>query len=501
MSEEIKAVAYYRMSSDRQETSIADQRTAVKQFAADNGYHIIREYLDEGISGWKAEQRKGFQQLIADADSGDFQAVLCWDQDRFSRFPVLEANHYWYLLDRAGVHLCTVAQGRLNFEDLGEWLKASVVQHGKAEFIRDLARNTARGLRTRKLAGQWIGGIPFGYRLNSDRRLEFGDPSDVALVRRIFDLRARGYGLHRIAKQLNADEITTPRGSTWHAKSVRAVLLRPAYRGHTVIGLHSRAKYERVAPKPVTIPNTHEPIIDEATWNAVERMPKLGANSRNGSEGAPLSGLLTCGRCGSPMHAATIHRSKYYLCSRYHAGQGCGHCHVERDSLLSAITAKLRAKVLLGSPERLERAIQKRLERRTPAADHSAARRKLATLDRQIERAAARLLTVDDSIVPDLEQSLVELKRRREQLASTVAPATKPQASAKQIAAKIWELDRILCEASPTELRAALRRIISRIVLDFEPAGQTGRGKRYQFAGGMIQLLSQEGKRPSSSPR
>ena len=150
----INAAAYYRMSSDKQEASIGDQRTAVQEFAVANGYRIVREYLDEGISGWKSEQRKGFQKLIEDANGGEFQAVLCWDQDRFSRFPVLEANHYWYLLDRAGVHISTVAQGRLNFLDLGEWLKASVVQHGKAEYVRDLARNTTRGLRKRKLAGQ-----------------------------------------------------------------------------------------------------------------------------------------------------------------------------------------------------------------------------------------------------------------------------------------------------------------------------------------------------------
>ncbi len=171
MNKEIKAVAYYRMSSDKQEASIDDQRTAVAEYAASNGYKIIREYRDEGISGWKSEQRKGFQRLIADAEHGDFQAVLCWDQDRFSRFPLLEANHYWYLLDRAGVRLVTVAQGPLDFASLAGWLQASVTQHGKSEYVKDLARNTARGLRRRKLAGQWTGGVPLGYRMNGRRTL------------------------------------------------------------------------------------------------------------------------------------------------------------------------------------------------------------------------------------------------------------------------------------------------------------------------------------------
>src|SRR6476620_4297378 len=43
-SEQIKAVAYYRMSSDKKEASIDDQRTAVEKFAASNGYEIARQY-------------------------------------------------------------------------------------------------------------------------------------------------------------------------------------------------------------------------------------------------------------------------------------------------------------------------------------------------------------------------------------------------------------------------------------------------------------------------
>lgn len=135
------------MSSDTQETSIGDQRLAVEQYAAANGYTIVHEYADRGISGWKSKEQLAFQELIGAASGGAFKAVLCWDQDRFSRFDPLEANHYWYLLDRAGVLLATVAQGKLDWHDLGGWLSASVMQHDKAQYVRDLARNVARGQR------------------------------------------------------------------------------------------------------------------------------------------------------------------------------------------------------------------------------------------------------------------------------------------------------------------------------------------------------------------
>lgn len=55
-------------------------------------YTIVREYLDEGFSGDATEKRLQFQQMIAEAADGDFEVVLCWDQDRFGRFDSLEAG-------------------------------------------------------------------------------------------------------------------------------------------------------------------------------------------------------------------------------------------------------------------------------------------------------------------------------------------------------------------------------------------------------------------------
>ena len=94
MSHATQAVTYYRMSRDRQETSIADQQKAVHAYAAKHGYQIVREYKDEGISGDATEKRVEFQKMIRDAgERKDFAVVLCWDQDRFGRFDPLEAGY------------------------------------------------------------------------------------------------------------------------------------------------------------------------------------------------------------------------------------------------------------------------------------------------------------------------------------------------------------------------------------------------------------------------
>ena len=135
-AEAIPAVAYYRMSTDRQDTSIASQRNEVEQYAAKHGYTIVREYKDEGISGDATDKRRGFLRMIADAnDRGDFEAILCWDQDRFGRFHSLEAGYWIHPLMKAGIHLATIAQGRIAWDEFTGRLMFAIQQEGKNQFL------------------------------------------------------------------------------------------------------------------------------------------------------------------------------------------------------------------------------------------------------------------------------------------------------------------------------------------------------------------------------
>ncbi len=70
------AVAYVRMSSDKQEASPNQQREEIIKLAKREGYRIIRWYTDKAISGDATEKRVQFQQMIQDAEAGEFAAVL-----------------------------------------------------------------------------------------------------------------------------------------------------------------------------------------------------------------------------------------------------------------------------------------------------------------------------------------------------------------------------------------------------------------------------------------
>jgi DNA invertase Pin-like site-specific DNA recombinase len=123
----VPAVAYLRMSDKKQDKSIPAQKDEIEKYAAANGYQILHWYRDDGISGAETIKRAGFQSLILAAQQGrDFEVIIVWDQDRFSRFDPMEANYYWYILRQAGGGMWPISTSRSSMR-LGSPSKGSAI--------------------------------------------------------------------------------------------------------------------------------------------------------------------------------------------------------------------------------------------------------------------------------------------------------------------------------------------------------------------------------------
>ncbi len=102
----IPAAQYLRMSTDRQEYSLANQQAAIAEYAALHGFQVIETYADPGKSGVVLKRRLGLMQLLADVAGGQgaFKAVLVYDVSRWGRFQDNdEAAHYEFICKRSGV--------------------------------------------------------------------------------------------------------------------------------------------------------------------------------------------------------------------------------------------------------------------------------------------------------------------------------------------------------------------------------------------------------------
>jgi site-specific DNA recombinase len=215
----MKVAMYARYSSDNQrDASIADQLRVCREFAARQGWSVVREFTDHAISG-ATLLRSGFQGLMRDALSGQFDVVLAEALDRFSRDQEDTAGLF-KRLTFAGVNIVTLAEGDITHLHVG--LKGTM----NALFLKDLADKTRRGLRGRVELGKSGGGLCYGYRVarathegagSGDREIV---PSEAEVIRRIFRDYAAGVSPKALAKQLNAERCPGPGGASWNPSTV-----------------------------------------------------------------------------------------------------------------------------------------------------------------------------------------------------------------------------------------------------------------------------------------
>lgn len=125
-----KIVIYARCSSDRQtEQSIEGQLRVCREYAERNDYVVIREYIDRAISG-TTDNRPEFLRMIEDSKRRDFEFVLVYQLDRFSRSRYDSAN-YKMKLKKNGVR---VLSARENISDDASGILMESVLEGMAEY-------------------------------------------------------------------------------------------------------------------------------------------------------------------------------------------------------------------------------------------------------------------------------------------------------------------------------------------------------------------------------
>ena len=526
MKKLIPAAAYLRMSTDKQDKSIADQLTEVKKLAEKLGYEIIRwkEYVDEGISGW-SESRTGFQKLIHDVQTiRDFEAVLLWSQDRFSRLDILDAATYWKILRDAEVKMITVCEGERSFTDLQGVLMACISQHGASDYLKKLAISSSRGVKSAAREGYWAGGkVPFGYQVvpdsvNPKRKRLAIDENSAGYVREAFQRVLRSdCSLRAIAEWLNSCGLKTSRGNPWSGSALARLFANEAYLGTLIHGKTCCGKHVRViageyvhinkrGSKPVkqkkadciVTENAHPQVIDKATFDLVQaKLSRRAANQRKPrTKCSPLSGLLYCGHCGKKMGATTAKTSKagrvsrgYACISRNEPGgatkEEC-RCRLSMERVIDEVIARIESEHLSDSMlTKYRNAISSYLLGRRQERDKTSASNKKALEDviKKLSKAEERLLETPDDMLPALYRQIRILQEKRQQIeadsAASIGAATVSEAAvaaeANSLVATMKRLREDVRNDDPAVVRAAIEAIVDRIEVWSKPVAESDR--------------------------
>ena len=335
-------------------------------YATRHGWSVADEhiYVDDGISGAEFERRPAPPRLLnALKPRPPFQALLITDRDRIGREQI-ETGYILKQVIRAGVQVieCKGADGHEITLGSPTDKVIMAVEDFAAEVEREKARQRTHDALLRKArAGQVPGGRVYGYD-NRDVVQHGGDgrrvrshverainPAQAAVVRRIFELCAQGFGVKRIAHTLNADGASAPipgrpgRPRGWAPSSVREILYRPLYRGEIVWNRTRRrdawgVKHQSDRPPDdwVRVSAPHLRIVsDDLRHAAHARLTASQASYLQGTGGARwerppsgiaskclLTGFACCAGCGGSLHVRSrshgAHRAYFYGCQTYH---------------------------------------------------------------------------------------------------------------------------------------------------------------------------------------
>ena len=442
-NEKITAL-YERLSRDdfgkdddqqRESNSISNQKAMLEEFAARQGFTNIVHFTDDGISG-TCFDRPGFLAMMKEVEAGNVEYLCIKDMSRMGR-DYLKVGQIMEILRQRGVRLIAINDGVDSARGDDDFTPFRNIMN--EYYARDTSRKIRSTFQSKGKSGKHLTGtVIYGYLWNEARDQWLVDPEAADVVKRIFAMTIDGYGPYQIASKLKSEKVLIPsaylaqhgegvnKNKTfkdvygWGSSTICNILEKREYLGHTInfkTRKHFKDKKSHYVPEDewTIFENTHEAIIDQQTFDLVQ---KIRGNVRRYPDGwgeaAPLTGLLYCADCGGKMYVHRTNNGKrisQYTCSQYSkvpVGKLCTTQHrINEDVVLSLVSEMLKAIAEYAKHDRAEfvRVVQE-AQSSQQTAEVRKQRTRLATAKQRVSELEVLLCKIyEDNILGKLSDS------------------------------------------------------------------------------------------------
>ena len=442
-NEKITAL-YERLSRDdfgkdddqqRESNSISNQKAMLEEFAARQGFTNIVHFTDDGISG-TCFDRPGFLAMMKEVEAGNVEYLCIKDMSRMGR-DYLKVGQIMEILRQRGVRLIAINDGVDSARGDDDFTPFRNIMN--EYYARDTSRKIRSTFQSKGKSGKHLTGtVIYGYLWNEARDQWLVDPEAADVVKRIFAMTIDGYGPYQIASKLKEEKVLIPsaylaqhgegvnKNKTfkdvygWGSSTICNILEKREYLGHTInfkTRKHFKDKKSHYVPEDewTIFENTHEAIIDQQTFDLVQ---KIRGNVRRYPDGwgeaAPLTGLLYCADCGGKMYVHRTNNGKrisQYTCSQYSkvpVGKLCKTQHrINEDVVLSLVSEMLKAIAEYAKHDRAEfvRVVQE-AQSSQQTAEVKKQRTRLATAKQRVSELEVLLCKIyEDNILGKLSDS------------------------------------------------------------------------------------------------
>ena len=343
-----KIVALYcRLSRDDElageSNSIKKQKSILSKYAKDNNFFNTRTFIDDGYSG-TTFTRPAFMEMMELAESGKISTIIVKDHSRLGRNRLIVGQLLEEDFVRLNIRYIAIMDNIDTDKGLNDFLPIQ-------DWFNEMhAKNTSQKVRA-VFKNKGNSGIPlttylpYGYiKDKEDKNKWLVDEPAAKVVRKIYTLCIQGYGTTQIARKLKEEGIMTPteyynsigRKTTtkvqevknyWNSDTINNILDRQEYIGDTVNfrstqrSFKDHTKIDLPKESWKIFKNHHEPIIDEETWNTVQRIRKNKRRPTKTGKQSIFAGHLFCKDCGAKLYYCTSNKftpdKDFYRCSNY----------------------------------------------------------------------------------------------------------------------------------------------------------------------------------------
>lgn len=443
---------YERLSRDDElqgeSNSISNQKKMLEDYARRNGLPNPTHFTDDGVSGTRFD-RPGFLAMMEEVEAGRVEAIVIKDMSRLGR-DYLKVGQVMEILRQRGVRLIAINDGVDSLKGDDDFTPFRNIMN--EFYARDTSRKIRSVFKSKGMSGKHLTGtVIYGYLWDEKREHWLVDEEAAAVVRHIFALAMEGYGPYQIATKLSEEKIEMPavhlarygegvnKNKTfadiyrWSASTVVEILKKREYLGHTVnfkTRKHFKDKKSHYVDESewTIFENTHEAIIDQETFDNVQRIRGNARRYPDGfGEAHPLTGLLYCADCGGKMYVHRTYNGKripQYTCGqygKYPIGSLCPTQHrIKAEAVLTLIADMLRAIAEYSRNDRAEfiRTVQE-TQAAQQTADISKKRKRLAAAQKragELEKLICKIYE-DNALgkLPDARYEALDAQYAKEQ--------------------------------------------------------------------------------------
>jgi site-specific DNA recombinase len=197
----MKAIGYARVSTEeqaREGVSLDNQEAKIRAYAEVHDLELIDVVRDEGISG-KTLNRPGIARVLGMAKDRKVDAIIVYKLDRLSR-KTLDTLNTVEMLEASGVAFHSISE-RIDTKSASGKFFLTIIS-ALAQMERDLiSERTVDALSYKRQNGEWMGRIPYGYKVEDNHLVE--DAPAMLVIQKAKRMKAQGKTIRDISGTLN----------------------------------------------------------------------------------------------------------------------------------------------------------------------------------------------------------------------------------------------------------------------------------------------------------